>query len=692
MRSRWNDAEADACRQRYAAHGDDLALRVYTSRLIGGEPDLVLHGGGNTSVKTTVRDALGEQVRVLCVKGSGADLADVEPAGLPAVELEPLLRLRAMEALDDEAMVRELRRRLLDPHAPNPSVETLLHAFLPHRFVDHTHADAILALGNQPDGAARCRAVFGDEVAILPWIMPGFPLAKAVAAAVESRPDCQGVVLLHHGLFTFGDTARQSYERTIALVDRAERHVAGRPVPAMLRGDPPPLPAAERRALWRRALPLLRGALAGAEPAARVVAEVRAGDAVASFAAHADARALCATGPITPDHALRTKGRYLFLSRGEAVDRDLLRRAVDGFVDWYAGYFERSAAPRGAAAMRPPPPVVAVVEGAGLCAFQPRREAARAAADIAEHTVRVWAQGRDLGRFTPLSEDELAAMEYWPLELAKLGRQRPPVLSGQVALVTGAAGAIGCGIAEVLLENGACVLLTDLDSARLQVVAARLARFADRLATEVCDLTDAAAVARLFDACVLAFGGLDVVVPNAGVGHVGELADLDPVQFERVLAVNTTATLHVLRHAAAVLRDQGTGGSVVLQVSKNAFAPGRGFGAYSASKAAVLQMGRIAALELAAHGVRVNMINADAVFGDDEVPSRFWQEIGPERMRARGLDAAALRAFYRERNLLKVAVTPRDVGEAVLFFASARTPTTGAVLPVDGGLPEAFPR
>ena len=699
MQSRWNDDDARAFRDRYRAHGEAVALRVYTSQLLGADHALVLHGGGNTSVKTTAQDLLGRAIDVLCVKGSGSDLAVVEPAGLPAVRLQPLRELRALSALADQAMVDAVRGALLDSKAPNPSVETLLHAFLPHAYVDHTHADAILALTDQPDGEALVRACFGDDVVSLPWIMPGFPLAKAVADAFERAPGCTGVVLRQHGLFTFGATARVSYERTIALVDRAERFLRQRvgDVPAMLRGAPAPLPGSERAAFLAACLPALRGALATPTSGPcgpgwrRVVAEARIDDVVASFAAHPDARALCATNPVTPDHVLRTKGPSLFLTRSQAGDADAVRAEVAAYVARYRAYHAAHAV-RFAKEPLLPTPVVAVIEGVGLVACQETRKAARIAADVAARSVVVKATAHALGRYQPLGDAELAEMEYWPLELAKLGAQQAPALQGQVALVTGAAGAIGVGIVEALLAAGACVFATDRDGDRLDKALARFAAQKGQLATATADVTDPAAVDGLFAACGRAFGGVDVVVPNAGIAHVSTLADMDPARFGKVLEVNTTGTMLVLKAAARVFAAQRTGGSVVVQASKNAFAPGAGFGAYSASKAAALQLARIAALEFAPLGVTVNAVNADAVFGDDDAPSQLWQEVGPDRMRARGLDAAGLKAFYRDRSLLKATVLPRHVGEAVVFFASAKTPTTGAVLPVDGGLPEAFPR
>lgn len=699
MHSRWQDEDAQEFCRRYAAHGDALALRVYTSQLLGRDRSLVLHGGGNTSVKTTAVDLLGRTLDVLCVKGSGSDLAQVEPAGLPAVRLQPLRELRQLAQLGDQAMVDAVRGALLDSRAPNPSVETLLHAFLPHRYVDHTHADAILVLTDQPDADRHLRAALGSDIEVLPWIMPGFPLAKAVAEACERAPHCRGIVLKQHGLFTFGDDARSSYERTIELVDRAERYLQRQlgGIAPMLLGEPAPLPAAERAPFLGRVLPVLRGALAqpveqrwGAQWH-RVIAAARTADDLAAFAAHGSARALCATNPITPDHVLRTKGPYLWLDRRHALDADLCRREIAGYAAHYRRYYEQHAQRLGFP-MLSPEPVVVVVDGVGVCAFGPTPKAAAIAADIAEHTLRVKAQASALGSYQPLADHDLAAMEYWPLERSKLGQEQTPLLHGQIALVTGAAGAIGVGICEALFAAGACVYATDVDAERLASAAQRLPDGTGRLHTGTADLTDPAAVAAVFADCCRRFGGVDIVVPNAGIAHTGRLETMDLDRFAKVQAVNTTAVLLVLKEAAAVLRAQRSGGSIIVQASKNVFAPGAGFGAYSASKAAALQLMRIAALEFAEFGVHVNAINADAVFGDDDVPSQLWQQVGPQRMQARGLDQAGLQDFYRQRSLLKVPVRARAVGEAVVFFAAARTPTTGAVLPVDGGLPEAFPR
>jgi rhamnulose-1-phosphate aldolase/alcohol dehydrogenase len=696
MESRWDDAEAAKCRELYSAMGDALGARVYTSRLIGAEPDLVLHGGGNTSLKARARDLFGREIDVLHVKGSGHDLATIEPAGLPALRLEPLLALRALDSLSDEDMVAEQRRALLDPSAPTPSIETLLHAFLPAKFVDHSHADAILALTNQPDGEARVRVLFGDRVGWVPYAMPGFALAKRAAEVFEKDPKVEGLVLEKHGIFTFGDDAKTSYERHIALVGRADAYFAE------VMGDRRPLDARPVVAMreWKEIASVVRGALAVRtgdldQPYRRFVLEHRSSDLILHFAAAPQGPELAVTAPITPDHVIRTKGPYLFLERPPYGNYDALaerlREEIETYRVAYAKYFDRNVEARGVQrVMLDPTPRVLVLPGIGIVAVGETRRAARIAADIAEHTVRVKVWAASIGQYEGLSDSELFDMEYWSLEQAKLGRAAPLPLEGQVALVTGGAGAIGEGVARELVRAGANVVLVDKDEARLDAVRDRIG--ADVCETVVCDVTDEGDMRDAFLRAAELLGGVDIVVVNAGVAHAGALADLDLEAFEEAVDVNLKGAFLTLREALFQLRRQGTGGSIVLVSTKNVFAPGAEFGAYSASKAGAHQLGRVAALEGAAIGVRVNLVNADAVFGEPENPSGLWQEVGPARAAARGIPAGELPEFYRNRNLLKARVTPAHVGRAVVFFARQETPTTGAVLPVDGGLPDAFPR
>jgi rhamnulose-1-phosphate aldolase/alcohol dehydrogenase len=704
MESRWSDAEAAEYVERFSPRfGEAMALRVYTSRLIGRDPDLVMHGGGNTSLKGSVTTLTGEPVETLFVKGSGWELDAIEPPGLPAVRLEALRRLRALAALSDEEMVNQLRTNLFDAGAPNPSVETLLHAFLPHRFIDHTHADIALVLTNQPraEAEAMVRDAFGARWAVVPYIMPGFALAKLAAEVYERDPAVEGLVLLNHGLFTFADDARTAYERMIAGVDRAERFVRARTCPPGPRGTRVATAPAEAAA---RLAPVLRGALAAASgdpdrPWRRVVLEHRASDEALALLDAPGAAELARANPLTPDHVIRTKGQALFLPGPLPLDDDgalheRLTAAVAAYRADYDAYFDRHRArSRTAVTKLDPTPRVILVPGIGVFTAGPTKRDARIAADIAEHTLRAKALASGIGRYLALDDADLFDMEYWSLEQAKLGKAKDPVLAGQVALVTGAAGAIGFAVCRKLIEAGAHVVASD----RTEELAGGAARDLDPkdrgLATAVVmDVTDERSVAAGMAEVCRRYGGLDVLVLNAGVAHVSAIAETDLAAFRRVVDVNLVGYFLVLREAARLFHRQGTGGNVIVNSSKNVFGPGADFGAYSASKAGAHQLGKVAALELAAAGVRVNMVNADAVFGDDRRPSGLWQEVGPARARSRGLDPTKLEDYYHQRNLLKARVTADHVGNAVVFFAANLTPTTGATLPVDGGVPEAFPR
>jgi rhamnose utilization protein RhaD (predicted bifunctional aldolase and dehydrogenase)/NAD(P)-dependent dehydrogenase (short-subunit alcohol dehydrogenase family) len=698
VKSLWNDDAAEECARSCAGEERDVALCIYSARLLGSERRLVLHGGGNVSVKVPALTLFGETATVLRMKGSGADLRTLAPDGLPALEHAALVRLRELPRLDDAEMARALRRAKLDPSAREPSVETLLHAFLPHRFVDHTHADALLEISNQPGGAELMRAALGDGVAVIPWVRPGFALANAAVEAHARAAGCSAIAVCHHGLFTFADDARAAYERMIELVDRAEKFVAERTAKARAVPAASAPPAVE---LAASVLPTVRGALAAAHDGPlgrtwqRVIAECRDGPEPAAFSLRDGAAELVRRGPLTPDHVIRTKSEYLYLTRAQAADaaqcRSAVARFTEGYARYYAAHHERIP---DCPPMLDPRPRVVVVEGLGVLAFGADKRAAVIAADIAEQTLSAIARASALGSYTPLAPEHVFDMEYWPLELAKARAAPPALLAGQIALVTGAGGAIGYGIAGALLDAGAHVVLTDVSQPRLSAVQGELARAhsAERIATITADVTSLDDVARVFALCRGTFGGVDIVVPNAGIAHVARLADLQPEDLRRALDVNVIGTSNVLKLAAKVFAEQGTGGSVIIQSSKNVFDPGAGFGAYSASKAAVHQLGKIAALEFAPLGVRVNMINADAVFGDDVIKSGLWEQIGDERMRARGLDPEGLRAYYRDRSLLKVSVLPAHVGQAVVFFAAGTTPTTGATLPVDAGIPGAFPR
>jgi rhamnose utilization protein RhaD (predicted bifunctional aldolase and dehydrogenase)/NAD(P)-dependent dehydrogenase (short-subunit alcohol dehydrogenase family) len=679
-----------------------LALRIYTSRLIGGNSQLVLHGGGNTSVKTMVKSITGEEREVLFVKGSGIDLATIEPLGFAGLELAPLRKLQGLVHLPDDEMENQLQIHKISFSSPDPSVEALLHAFLPHRYIDHSHADAILVLTNQRQGKDFLREALGSPVGILPYVMPGIHLAQGALAEYKRNPDIGAIVVLHHGIFTFSEDGRDSYERMIAYVDRAEKYIeerAHRKIFLSPGGEQ--IPFQDFGPALARFCQVARGACAGRRSDGslqRLYAEARTAPDLKAASFLKEARWFCQSGALTPDHVIRTKNLWAYV--GEIPEDDTLlcqrvKQTVEAYQADYDQYFHRQARAKNFSGIQfDPHPRVLLAAGIGLVALGPTRKAARMAADIAEHTLRAKLLGQALGEYEPIAEEHVFDMEYWRLQQKKLGGPSFQTLQGQVAIVTGGAGAVGMGIADRLLYAGAAVVITDIHEARLQKVHSLLTqRHGPTLLEKIIfDVTDYDSVEKAFQEISCRWGGLDILVPNAGIAHVAKLEDLDPQKFEQVIAVNLTGTFNVIKAAVPIFRRQGTGGNIVVVSSKNVFDPGKAFGAYSASKAAAHQISKIAALELAELGVRVNMVNPDAIFGDEEVPSQLWELVGPERMKSRGLDPEGLREYYRQRNLLQVRVTAEHVGNAVVFFASDQTPTTGATLPIDGGIPAAFPR
>ena len=699
MINRWTDKGASEAITRWAgSHGEPFALRLYTARLIGSDPDLVLHGGGNVSLKQPIRTILGEHVEALHIKASGQDLATIEPGGMPAVDLDYLRRLRSVPTLSDEEMVNQIRTRLFNAAAPTPSIETLLHAFLPHRYVDHSHADSVLILTNQLDGESLIRDALGERVAIVPYVRPGFDLAKVVADAFESNSDVEGVVLLHHGLVTFADDARTSYERHISIVDACERfiesRVKGRGLTMSFRST------GDSEKLAARAAPILRGLLATPtgdddHPYIRSILEWRDSARILDFVNSKQAADLCATGPITSDHLIHTKPRPLFVDSPAWSDDDALRGQLRESVDEYRRKYEDYLRTFGGlAAGVDSAPRVVLLPGAGMFCAGPTQRAAGITADIAEHTLKAKTLAHHLGEFVSLSDDHLFNMEFRTLQQAKLASRCDAPLAGQVVAISGAAGAIGAAIAEACLQAGAHVVLADVDKSRLSRVEEGLGqRYGSHRAVGVpMDVTDEASVRDGFETITRRFGGVDVLVPNAGVAHVAPIDELSVADFRRVMEINATGYLLFMREGVRVLKRQGIGGHIVVIASKNVFAPGKDFAAYSASKAAAHQLGKVAAIELAPFGIRVNMINPDAVFGDAQIPSGLWETVAAERAKSRNIPIDDLPEFYRQRNLLKVRIHGRHVGNAVVFFASGATPTTGATLPVDGGIIEAFPR
>jgi len=699
MRSRWTRQGADQAIQTWGPEfGEDFALRLYSARLIGEDHDLVLHGGGNVSLKRHHRTLLGDDVEVVHVKASGWDLETIEPAGLPGVDLAHLRRLQTLDALTDEEMVSEIRTHLVDASASTPSIETLVHAFLPQKFVDHSHADAVLAVTNQPDGQSLAREAMGDVVAVIPYVRPGFDLAKAVVRAYASNPAIDGIVLLKHGLITFGDDAQTAYERHVALVTACEQFIGRR---GRGRSLTPSYQAPENpRTLAARIAPVMRGALAwptGDEdhPHLRSILEWRADDDILRFVNSEQAQGLAATGPLTADHLIHTKHRPLFIERPDWSDEAALRRQLADAVGDYRCEYKQYVEGHGGPVDRiDPSPCVVLVPGAGMFCWGRTKGEACIAADISQHTLATKEKAHAIGGYEALAPDHLYDMEYRGLQRVKLAARSERALERQIVVISGGGGAIGAAVADVCTQAGAHVVVADVDAARTARVVERIQK-RHGLGTALgvtMDVTDEDSVRAGFEDVIRAYGGVDVIVPNAGIAHVAPIEELELHDFRRVMEINAVGYLLFMREGIRILKRQGLGGHIVINASKNVFGPGKDFGAYSASKAAGHQLGKVAAIELASSGIRVNMINADAIFGDDENPSGLWAKVGPERAKSRNLDPADIPDYYRQRNLLKARVTGQHVGNAVVFFASNATPTTGATLPVDGGVVEAFPR
>ncbi len=702
MQNRWSeDRAAEFIKQYGAKWGEDLALRTYSSRLLGAEDTLVLHGGGNTSVKGTHTNLLGARLPSVFVKASGYDLATIEPEGHSELDLEGLRKLRVLPDLHDELMLDQFRTHLFNWRAATPSIEALMHAFLPPKYIDHVHADAVLALTNQERGAELIREALGENIIILEYVRPGFKLAKAAASAFETHAGSKGMVWMHHGLVTWGETARESYDRTIELVSRAEKYLAKHASGPLAIRVSTPIPTANER--LTRVAPILRGFLAqpsgnADQPYRRVILQALISREVLNVVDSDHGREIALTPPLTSDHLIRTKALPLWIDEPEYTDTGKLRaqisQAIQDYARTYDSYLSRHSAHMAAGLARLDSiPRVVLMPGLGAICAGKDLTAARIARDITAHTLAAKLRVAAMGTYVGLPEAELFEMEYQSFQHAKLGGDSAPPLARHVALVTGAAGAIGSGISEALLEEGCHVALTDLPGESLNGLVDELKRaYGDRALAVPLDVTDPGSVTRAFETVIRTWGGVDLAVVNAGVALVSCLSEMDLEAFRRLERVNVEGTLLLLAEAARHFKLQGTGGDIVLVSTKNVFAPGAKFGAYSATKAAAHQLARIASLELAEIDVRVNMVAPDAVFSHGSRRSGLWTEVGPDRMRARGLNEQELEEYYRNRNLLKARVTAAHVAKAVLFFATRQTPTTGATLPVDGGLPDATPR
>ncbi|OFZ65719.1 MAG: short-chain dehydrogenase [Betaproteobacteria bacterium RBG_16_56_24] len=655
MKNLWNDTEA-------GKHQGYLAERVYTSRLLGANPDLVLHGGGNTSVKGVWKDIFGDGIETLYVKGSGSDLATIELKDFVPVRMDAMLKLARLEKLSDTEMARELRLATLDPAAPAPSVEAILHALIPHRFVDHTHADAIVTITNTSgtntaNGEARIREIYGDEVIVLPYVMPGFDLARLCAEVFPAQATSRtiGMVLMNHGIFSFGDSAKQSYDRMIELVGRAEAYLDKHARLA-------PVKDIETGADWL-ALAALRKKVSAAAGFPMLLRTCMNSAALA-FARHPEAASISQRGPATPDHVIRTKRVPMF------------GRDVAAYVQTYKHYFEKNSkqAKQSLTMLDPAPRVIVDAEFGLVTAGRSARDT-KIAEDIYLHTMDIILRGEALGGYQALSEADLFSMEYWDLEQAKLKKAgAPKAYAGEIALVTGAASGIGKASVQAFLNRGAAVVGVDINPAVETLSGAR----ADYLGITA-DLTSPEAVRGMLEQTIRHYGGLDMLVLNAGVFPGGKkISSLADDEWRKVMTVNLDSNLAIMREAHPLLKAAPKYGRVVVIGSKNVPAPGPGAAAYSASKAALTQLARVAALEWGADAIRINLVHPNAVFD-----TGIWT---PEVLAQRAAHYCMTVDEYKRNNVLHEEVSSKDVAElAAEMCGDLFAKITGAQIPIDGG-------
>ena len=654
MENLWQEEES-----RRFAHSD-LAMRVYTSRLLGRSDELVLHGGGNTSVKSTQTNIFGQEEDILFVKGSGWDLKTIEEEGFSPARLQTLLRLGRLPSMTDTEMARELKASMTNPNSPSPSIEAILHALIPCKFVDHTHTDAVVALSNSPEGKEILEALYGKTVLILPYIMPGFVLATQVYEATKEIDwaNLEGIVLMHHGLFTFNDDAKESYDKMIELVTKAEDHLKSigafdklaEAVYQPSSADYLSLAQARQAASLHHKAPML--------------ASWKMDSKNVGFSSLENIDDIATRGPLTPDHTLQTK-------RTPAILADNPSEGVNTFAEDYLKYFEKNN--DGSLSCLDPAPRYAVWKGKGTVVFSANTKKKKIISDMVEHTIRAIQWGEALGGWTVLSEEEIFELEYWELEQAKL--KLAPAKSefdGKIALVTGAASGIGKACVEAFVSKGAAVIAIDINP-----------KIKDTFEQPgvlgcICDITDDHSIQQAINAGVGAFGGIDIVVSNAGsFPKSATLENLESDFLQRTMEINFNGHVSIMRACTPFLK-LGYDPSIILMTSKNVPAPGPGAGAYSAAKSALTQMGRVAAMELGNDGIRVNMLHPNAVFD-----TGIWSEdVLKSRARNYGLSIDE----YKRNNILRTTITSHDVANLVLTVCDKGfSKTTGSQIPIDGG-------
>lgn len=649
MKSAWNEQEAQKC------EGDLLKLRVYTSRLLGQDPDLVLHGGGNTSVKIKETNIFGEEEELCYVKGSGWNLGTIEEPGFSPVKVESMKRLVLLDELSDMEMVRYCRMALTNPAAPNPSVEAILHGLIPYVFVDHTHADAVVTITNTADGEARIKEIYGDKIMIIPYVMPGFILAKTIHEMTQGVDwdTLDGMILLNHGVFTFHDDPKVAYEKMIDIVDKAEKYLAAKAAE---------LPNETGEAVDKLELARLRRKASNAW-GSPVLARLDDSGTTVGYSKLSNVTEISTIGPLAPEHVIRIKGVPVVLSDDHQTD-------INQFMETYKGYFDKHN--KGETLLNPAPRW-AIWPGKGTVSFGPNTKTIRITEDVAQHNMKGIYQGESLGGWVPLSSQDLFDIEYWSLEQAKLKKTgATKEMQGKVAVVTGAMGGIGKACVERLVKQGAVVAALDINPG----ITDRFSQ-AEVLGIQ-CDVTNREQLTQSIEQTVVYFGGIDLLVTNAGIfPKSASIENMDASLWQKSMDVNVTSHQQLLQLCIPYL-ELGFDPAVVIIASKNVPAPGPGASAYSVAKAGLTQLGRVAALELGAKGIRVNMIHPNAVYD-----TSIWTD---EVLQARAKHYGLTVEEYKTNNVLRVEVSSHDVAElAVSMLGKTFSKITGSQVPIDGG-------
>jgi rhamnose utilization protein RhaD (predicted bifunctional aldolase and dehydrogenase)/NAD(P)-dependent dehydrogenase (short-subunit alcohol dehydrogenase family) len=654
MKSKWNDDVAQRIKPL------SLKMRVYTSQLLGQDENLVMHGGGNTSVKLTEKGKLGVD-DLLYIKGSGWDLETIEEKGFAPVKMDALLKMVQLEQLSDAEMVYLQRASMTNPFAPNPSVEALLHALIPLNYVDHTHADAVVTITNTPDGAKYLQQIYGDRILVIPYVMPGFLLAKEIFKRTRNVDWAQldGMILMNHGVFTFDDDAEASYLKMIKLVNKAERFLRKQGAKvitkAIAKGTKGALDLL-RLAEMRKAVSRMRGTA--------VLASVDVSPAAAAFARLDNMERIVNRGPITPDHVIRTK-------RVPMVLKGRLAKEMETYALRYQRYFEKFNP--GNCTMLDPAPRWGIWKNCGVVSFGKTAKEVQIIGDIARHTTKAIQQAEQIGGWKPLAQKHIFEMEYWELEQAKLKKSgSSPTFQGKISLVTGAANGIGKACVDELIKQGAMVAALDINPIIGSVFSSP-----NVLALQ-CDVTDSKALQKAVEQTVKAFGGLDLLVSNAGIFPPSmEIAEMDPTTWQKSLDLNLSSHQSLLQTCAPYLK-LGLDPAIVLIASKNVPAPGPGASAYSVAKAGLTQLGRVAALEMGKDGIRVNMIHPNAVYD-----TGVWTA-DVLKNRAKSYDLSV--EEYKTSNVLGVEVTSKEVATLTAeMLGPTFSKITGAQIPIDGG-------